>query len=477
MRNLSPFLVLVVLLAFPGGCDFGPRVPVDRATVEVKNTDAAAGNSFEESASPSYDYEISDQHPSASNMRSILSLRNLISQLEKRNSSKKEVPELSKLGWIEGYVVDKANDDILFFGRENSNWPDLFVDDLLYLRKNVLDSAIPPYCSLDPIPENVKEFNKAAGTQYKNESFAAYYNRLKQKWGNQKVVVGGTPGNSNIAYVMLEADYHMKKVSQGLVTVPPIQSLIDIHMNAGSKKPNQSNMSRFWFKCETSSPRFQHEENIVMLDACDVIVLTEAQGTTGDGRLFDSGETNEESEMFADNLSRNFRIAATQVEVYAQLENLYRLLALMNAMKLQGHLQDHNNLFNSVASSSPYVREFKIPATYPGLTNAKTSTEEFTQENGTLISEKLYFVCGGVDMSTPVSNEKMRKGGNELTKLRDQILASRSDQNVSWSLPVNFVTNAPQTNRRKKDKNTGKKPGPYDFENIPLPEEWQLPRK
>ena len=141
-----------------------------------------------------------------------------------------------------------------------------------------------------------------------------YYNRISQKWGDQKVVVGGVPGNSNIARVMLEADYHMKKISQGLDSLPFIESLLDIYidkaMKSGRDRESKPIMSRFWFKCDPNSPVFEYKDDIVRIDACNVIIQTEAQGATRDGRLYDSGDRNVESDKFAESFSRNFRKAA-----------------------------------------------------------------------------------------------------------------------------------------------------------------------
>jgi hypothetical protein len=491
MENLRLNLLICVLLFIIFGCRSYHNGKMINDSINIENIKSA------DSAISSFEYDSCKNHPSYSEKRTVLSLRNLIKKYKELGGDFKETVKLESLGWIEGYVIDKKNEDILFFGRENVNWPDLYVDDLMDIRNNVLSESTPPYCSLDPIPQNVKEFNKAS-VQYKNESPIVYYNRLSKVWGDQKVVVGGVSDSSNIANVMLEADYHMKKISQGLDTLPNIESLLDISTNDVDNNPEKISepfMSRFWFKCDKNSPVVEISENIVFLKACDVIVRTEAQGTTRNGELFDSGEINHESELFADDFSRNFRFAATHVNYYAQLENLYRLLALMKVMHVQNHLQNFNSLFNLLFETCPYVRRYNIPKVYRGLTNRKVINEEYTQGNKPYTLQRYLFVCGGVEMNPPVSSKNMYRGGTYLNKLREQILTSRVDNKVSWTIDVDNLPNYPKKKpvkefRDKKsedlnkhnnitnDLNNSKQlPSQYQFKEIKLPEEWQLPQK
>jgi len=415
-----------------------------------------------------YEYEPCEKHPVNSNKRFVLSLRNLI---KKSDGNKKEAVRLENIGWLEGYVLDKQNEDILLFGRENADWPVLYTDDLLYLLKNVRSGDEDPSCSLDPIPDDIKEFNREAANKSINESFQSYYDRISKKWGDQKVSVWGVDKNSCIASIMLQADYEMKKISQGILAIPSVQSIIDINLSKVSDSRNsgmgQPQMSRFWFKCEKNSPVFQASDDIVMLEFCDVIVLTEAQKTTAEGKLYDSGEKDEDAELFADNLSRNLRTAAINVKSIAQLENLYRLYALLNAMKFRNDLQDFNPLLNSFGKTFSYVRNYNIPEALPGLTNGELSTAEYPTENGKRIEHRFFFVCGGVHLNGPVTSDRIREGTTQLSELRDQILNSRSQAGdmISWPLGVTVMNPAPSPVRK------------FRFKSIELPGKLKFLRK
>ena len=62
--------------------------------------------------------------------------------------------------------------------------------------------------------------------------FAAFFEVLREAVGPQKVLVGGVPTNSRHGHVMIDADYHMKRVSQGHVKVPDVTSAIDLSLNS-----------------------------------------------------------------------------------------------------------------------------------------------------------------------------------------------------------------------------------------------------
>ena len=480
IRNARILVFVSISLGIIAGCDnSSSQSAVNRmsantrgkAVLQVENSVRNDSDQSRNVLTSQYKYEFSEQHPSNSPRIYVLSLRNLLNKYSENVNDLRETVKLSKLGWIEGYVIDKENNDILLFGRENKNWPDLYMDDLLYITKNVIEQGQSPYCSLDPIPEDVREFERVAANKNENEQLINYYNRVSGKWGDQKVVVGGVPGNSNIARVMLNADYHMKQISQGLDSLPFIKSLLDIYIDRsarrGRDRETRSIMSRFWFRCEENSPVFEYEENIGRIDACNVVILTEAQEATRDGRLYDSGGKNFESDLFADSFSKNFRKAATQVKVYAELENLYRLLALIKLIALEDkHYQGYISLCREMDAAFQYRRTYNIPASYPGLTNFKIIRDTDTGDSNIAEKQYLYLVCGGVEMNFPVTNTRRKRGGSKLSDLRDEILDSRVDNKEGWLVETENTTN------RNQDVSA-----PYMYREITMPQENTLIRK
>lgn len=112
--------------------------------------------------------------------------------------------------------------------------------------------------------------------------------------------MGDVPNSSRHAHVIIEADYHMKQVSQGLATVPGVTSQIDRSLMEAEQALREKAMpamgtsaARFWFHLAKNCPVFLADDGVVRVKNCAVVVLTEKQRCSADGTLFDSGEEDE----------------------------------------------------------------------------------------------------------------------------------------------------------------------------------------
>lgn len=94
-------------------------------------------------------YQMPLYYPSNSGERICLSMRVLVTEA-KADPGRAEVRDLAGIGWLEGYVVDAENQDVILFGRRSSKWPTLHMDDLVVNIQNVWQGNSYPYCSLDP---------------------------------------------------------------------------------------------------------------------------------------------------------------------------------------------------------------------------------------------------------------------------------------------------------------------------------------
>lgn len=454
-------LMLALLLIF--GCsggeetDLGPSLSYNELIAIEMGADTASSATI---LVP----DLMAQHPSSSEYWRVLSLDNFIKNI-RASEQEEKVRYLHDLGWIEGYIIDREHDDVLLFGSESSSWPGLYADELILTIEKVNEESQDPYCSLDPIPEYVKAYNKASAkgsSSYGSsmEGMESYAKHMQQLWGPQEVVLGGVPEDSHHSIVMLEADYHMKKMSLGYVSVPPIISMLDLNKSEDSKRGGGSQSARFWFNLREGHPTFFYDDDIAMIEQCDVIVSTEAQGSTASGELFDSGEKNPDAEYWAGMLSTHFQEVAVQVEVYAQLENLYRLLAIFKALKNRGYFSEITDLANALFEECSYRRVYNIPETYPGLTNYLIEQDE-NQISFNLVS-------GGVSMTTSVGNKQM-KMDSEMGRNKEWIIESRPlDGASSWTVP--------KRKRGKKAPSASERPELHT-KDVLTPPDWSLPLK
>jgi hypothetical protein len=372
--------------------------------------------------------------------RLCLSLRVLSKQVSAARATGSALPDelrtLGGIGYLEGVIVDETGDkDIILVGRASKERPPLHLDDLIANMRNVGGSQHYPYCSLDPRKEDVRALDalfSSEGTLRSREEMAAFFQKVVDTVGPQQVVVGGVPRNSRHAHVMIDADYHMKKVSQGHVEVPGVVSCLDLSLaemkqavrdGKALTDDQKSSMSRFWFHVDPRKPDepgydapaypiFQEAKGIVWLGGCPVVVLTEKQASTASGELHDVDSDDPTAIAFAAQLSREFTNLTGHVPVYADLENLYRLQALLLAMR-------HRATFDAVGwSLSTYLNDYRyqeeslMDASLPGLANRREWSCEIPQADGVGEYYASPLVCGGVGQDMKVEDESFSDRNN-----------------------------------------------------------------
>jgi hypothetical protein len=381
-------------------------------------------------------------HPSNSDERICLSLR-VLAELAKIDPSREDVETLAGIGWIEGYVVDPEAGDVILIGRLSTGWPSLHLDDLAVNLRRIARGDVYPHCSLDPLPEDVLRLNALLADDRKvdgAEGMRRFHKEVRQIWGQQTVVVGGVPRNSRHAHVMLDADYHMKKLSQGIVAVEGVRSTLEIIADqsrdalerTGRIPDIGASMSRFWFHVADGHPAFVYGDGIVRLDSCSVEVMTERQRADVDGVLYDSGEDDPISQAFATQLSENYKLASTQVRDYADLENLFRLVAILGCIHLLNAEEEVGLDLGFLRNEYEYQREASMPASLPGQTNY----DEIYLTDAIIL---LPMACGGVSMEMHIDSSSVSSGDHTvpIDQLRDAVVLARPDQeSLYWTVSL-----------------------------------------
>ena len=392
---------------------------------------------------------MSIKHPKSSLKRICFSLNTLEQKIMNGDVSDTAF-NLAGIGWFEAAVVDKDNHDLIFCGRTTQRWPPLTIDDFVVNLRNIMLNEHYPYCSLDPKPENVKKLSDIMSKKVdisNPEYLKAWLRRLrhlKHAVGPQEVVVGGVPEDSNHAYVMIDADYHMKMLSQGHIVFEGIPSLMDIaikdmkHEIAKGKYPNMTaSMSRFWFHLKKGHPTFNIGTDAIMLENCDVVVLTEKQRINADGLLRDSNEEDEQSTKFADLLSSKFQDVATKIDSYAKLENLYRLHSLIKAIRKSKIAEDFFD-FSFFLEHYEYRYSYTLKPTMPGLVNARM--EVITKKDAQYIKsfKLLPIMAGGVSMEIVIfASQLHNRETNKTTMFVSEVIGSRPNSSaLYWSYSI-----------------------------------------
>jgi hypothetical protein len=359
---------------------------------------------------------------------------------------KAAVANLGDIGWLEGYVVDAANADVVLVGRRGAGRPALKLDDLIVALRNVWGGQAYPFCSLDPRPQDVVKVRqilaegKAPGDIQQRRQVM---DRLKKAWGPQTVRVGGVPRDSRHAHIMIDADYHMKKVAQGLEEVPGVTGSLDRSLAEAKRafeagrEPGRSGVavSRFWFHVREGCPTFTEGDGQVWLAECPVMVLTERQKATADGQLHDAGGDDPDAKAFAQELSARFADAAARVAAYAELEDLFRLGALVRALRLKDAPAGAGLDLGFYLQRYQYQSEKPMPASMPGLANHKEWYGESVRGDTVYQCWFWPMVCGGVSMEMACGPGQFSRGPARTDALALAVLRARPHKDaLSWTV-------------------------------------------
>lgn len=350
-------------------------------------------------------------HPSLSGERVCLSLRRLLEEAQKSPVAPAAL-HLGGIGWLEGYVVDRDAGDLILVGRRAAGWPSLHLDDLVVNLRSIWSGGAPPYCSLDPTPQSVLRTDELfrQGVPRQAERMPAFVAQLRDATGPQQTVIGGVPRNSHHARVMIEADYRMKKLSQGLESLPGLSSCLDLTIAEARKSIDATgrlpaggaSMSRFWFHLAQGEPTYLEGEGSVLLARCNVVILTEAQRSTSDGKLVDSGGEDANAQAFAAQLSGQFETASTYFPDFAELANLFRLSAVLRTLHLQRATSQARLDLGYLLRSYACTTEAPLEAALPGLVNSKS----VRWKKDRMVYTISPLVCGGVSMEMRPALEK-----------------------------------------------------------------------
>jgi len=343
------------------------------------------------------------------------------------------------LNRVSGYVVDAKNRDIILYGQRDEGYPPIYFADICTFVRNIwhkdrmryIGHEYPaPCCSLDPSRGAMASVDRAMQDDSTSHFASArerdsVIDRLVNAIGPQEVRIHGVPRDARVAHVMIAADYHMKRVSQGHLSLPGVDSCMRTSLDHETFGEHPaSRMSRFWFHLDRDHPTFLEADGIIEIEGCAMIVLTESQISASDGSLIDGGDADPVARAFAESLSNQLRNGAAGVREYRDLSNLYRLYVLFKAIQCQRADKAAGldlNPFERCHSSAG-----ELPSHLPALANIVGATEE-TQTGW------YFLVCGGVSMDAIVSPSRFKQDQSGLGHgRRDTIIRNRPDARCAF---------------------------------------------
>jgi hypothetical protein len=350
---------------------------------------------------------------------------------------------------LDGFITDPVTRDVIVWGLSEHNQPELQFDDFVIalrasfgrydqIRGNTRYRT-PPLISIDPDPAVFKSLEQisvgdAAGKRRFNEVCAT----------PQTVRVEGMPRNTRLAKVLVDADYRMKKVSQGTVTLPiatPFQSHHEAQLAewraAATRGDNvaRSWSTRYWFEAGRFNYQGSRETDMSLLDgdtvffeSAEVVLRDEDQRLAAQG-LAASSRINPLARAFSCAWTRRMEEIYRCEPIWRDMHNMFRHVAVTRVMAERKALTRVD--FGAEFLLDRYaVTQVPMPAKLPGLGRVGG----YSVQNDVGILNYSTSVCGGIaiDFSQlpPPTTPSV-----ETRAVASRIIARRPDRlAVSWSV-------------------------------------------
>ncbi len=353
---------------------------------------------------------------------------------------------------IDGYVIDKANKDVIIFGEIEEGYPALKLSDIVVALRNIwmvyagdANSYHQPYLSIEPEVENMKALSDI-GNRLDSSRNMEELNKTRMEWkqrcGNpQNVVIKGIPRDSNFSSILFRADYTMKRIaigdeSPGISDFKSYSELVlegrvDAIKNQSVPQGEVSIGSRFWFY--PGEIRFVTNTDIIKIDECEVQLLTEKGYLKKEGFITKADESDDASTKFASAFTDRLQDLGQEKKEFIELENLFNIFALFKAINFKG-------VFQEAGFSPDYLlHRFRMPSqSVPDSVRGISSiVEELVNKKGKDVVKTFRVVipfCGGVNMNIQVSEDNfVPDTTGELLRIKEAILRARpSPRALYW---------------------------------------------
>ena len=413
-----------------------------------------------------------------------VSMRVLQADLERCQSERScrgAILRLDGMTRIDGYVVDDDNGDVVVYGTSEPNRDALFTSDLVIAARNVWlryaerkGNALlysHPGVSIDPRPLSQLALRKVGNevssvaarrnglvetanrvrdqVQYEKLSreidlLDSKYDKTLVKWletcrADQDVRVLGVPENSHFAWVMFDADYRMKKYADGSETIAgvPLKSMSDLSLESfrdalwGKRDRRQlrMNSTRFWFY--PGEHAVEVGTGIAELVVSKVILLDEAQTLSRSGHSSAASFVDEDARRFSAGFSRLYEEIADQAPVYRELQNLFRVVAVMQTLSESNAVPRFERTYAYLLDRYQHPRTH-VPKHVEGV--GRVSRNDVEGPDGTTHTLRPTS-CGGVKIKLGISRATFRPASPRVTLLEGRVREARPGPKIrAWSL-------------------------------------------
>ena len=305
---------------------------------------------------------------------------------------------------LDGFICDKENQDIVLWGLSERNQPELQLADLVvalraahgryYEKRDGVTYIVQPLISIDPNLDAYRELDKIA---VRDPARKTKHARVCAN--PQTVRVEGMPRNSRVAKVLVDADYRMKMVSQGSLTLPissPFPGTFTVRLREWRDRIERGldrgpgHKTRYWFEPGRFSYQYSEEADTVFLDTAQVVLRDEDQR---ENTNIASGKVDPISRAFACAWTARMEDVYRAEPIWRDMHNIFRLFAVSRIIA-------DRKAFQQVAFAQDMLLDryelpvVPVPNSLPGLGR----WEEFNKRERRVSTLYVNRVCGGVSV-------------------------------------------------------------------------------
>jgi hypothetical protein len=273
----------------------------------------------------------------ASELRKV-SLAKIVAALEDSVAKNTQLPaEVLFLGGLERVThvfVDPDGSDVILAGPADritiddtgtvvgakSRRPLVHLEDLIVALR-AIDGARQGgiLCSIDPTPAGIAKLQAFLRQQRTIGDPQATFRAMEEAVGPQVVTVGGVPGDSRFARVLVAADYRMKRVGMGLEEsgLPALPSYLSM-VPAGGRA---SALPRFWLEADYDPLARDADELAWRINDRRMTCLTESDVAARDEIKRGAGGHDRIAAAWCGAMTANYDALAAHQPVFAELVN------------------------------------------------------------------------------------------------------------------------------------------------------------
>ena len=323
-----------------GGGGFGFQQPVGGISIDADGVIGTVDATLlDESVRAMRAAVAKTQLPAGADGIRTVSLAGIMAAVKEAADSRSPIPvDVALLGGIERIthvVVVPEERDILLVGPadlpvvdatgtpvgKRSGRPLLRLEDLVVaLRSADQSRAGGIVCSIDPTPRGLASLQEfLAGQKTMGRNPAAVFRGMEEALGPQTVTVGGVPGDSRFAHVLVGADYAMKRIGMGhepsgIKELPSYLSLV----RPGGRA---SKLPRFWLEAEYDPLARDADELTWQIRGRRITCLSAGGPAAGDGIRLGVGPPDESLDAWCQAMTQHYDRLTARHPVFAELVN------------------------------------------------------------------------------------------------------------------------------------------------------------